>query len=193
MTDNTGVYHVPVLLRESIDGLAIQPAGTYIDVTFGGGGHSLEILRHLGSEGRLFGFDQDGDSERNIPKDDKRFTFVRSNFRYLSNWMRYYNVENVDGVLADLGVSSHHFDDESRGFSFRFDAPLDMRMNKKADITAADVVNGYSEQQLAGLLFLFSDVFFVVHFLIGFIVHFFGTTVFACSLFLAGTHARAFI
>ena len=158
MTDNTGVYHVPVLLRESIDGLAIRPAGTYIDVTFGGGGHSLEILRRLGSEGRLFGFDQDGDSERNIPKDDKRFTFVRSNFRYLSNWMRYYNVENVDGVLADLGVSSHHFDDESRGFSFRFDAPLDMRMNKKADITAADVVNGYSEQQLADLLFLYGEL-----------------------------------
>ena len=158
MTDNTGVYHVPVLLRESIDGLAIRPEGIYIDVTFGGGGHSLEILRRLGSEGRLFGFDQDGDSERNIPKDDKRFTFVRSNFRYLSNWMRYYNVENVDGVLADLGVSSHHFDDESRGFSFRFDAPLDMRMNKKADITAADVVNGYSEQQLADLLFLYGEL-----------------------------------
>ena len=158
MTDNTGVYHVPVLLRESIDGLAIRPEGIYIDVTFGGGGHSLEILRRLGSEGRLFGFDQDGDSERNIPKDDKRFTFVRSNFRYLSNWMRYYNVENVDGVLADLGVSSHHFDDESRGFSFRFDAPLDMRMNKKADTTAADVVNGYSEQQLADLLFLYGEL-----------------------------------
>ncbi len=158
MTDNTGVYHVPVLLRESIDGLAIRPEGIYIDVTFGGGGHSLEILRRLGSEGRLFGFDQDGDSERNIPKDDKRFIFVRSNFRYLSNWMRYYNVENVDGVLADLGVSSHHFDDESRGFSFRFDAPLDMRMNKKADTTAADVVNGYSEQQLADLLFLYGEL-----------------------------------
>ncbi len=158
MTDPTGVYHVPVLLRESVDGLAIRPSGTYIDVTFGGGGHSREILRRLGSEGRLFGFDQDGDSERNIPEGDARFTFVRSNFRYLCNWMRYYGVEEVDGVLADLGVSSHHFDDESRGFSFRFDAPLDMRMNKQAGTTAADVVNGYSEQQLADLLFLYGEL-----------------------------------
>ena len=158
MSDNTGAYHLPVLLQESVDGLDIRPSGTYIDVTFGGGGHSLEILHRLGSEGRLFGFDQDGDSERNIPKGDKRFTFVRSNFRYLYNWMRYYGVETVDGILADLGVSSHHFDDESRGFSFRFNAPLDMRMNKNADTTAADIVNGYSEQQLADLLYLYGEL-----------------------------------
>ena len=158
MSDHAGVYHLPVLLRESVDGLAIRPSGTYIDVTFGGGGHSREILRRLGSDGRLFGFDQDSDSESNIPKGDNRFTFVRSNFRYLYNWMRYYEVETVDGILADLGVSSHHFDDESRGFSFRFDAPLDMRMNKNAATTAADVVNGYSEQQLADLLFLYGEL-----------------------------------
>lgn len=158
MSDNTGAYHLPVLLQESVDGLDIRPSGTYIDVTFGGGGHSLEILHRLGSEGRLFGFDQDGDSERNIPEGDKRFTFVRSNFRYLYNWMRYYGVETVDGILADLGVSSHHFDDESRGFSFRFNAPLDMRMNKNADTTAADIVNGYSEQQLADLLYLYGEL-----------------------------------
>ena len=121
-------YLVPVLLRESIDGLDIKPDGVYVDVTFGGGGHSREILQRLGEKGHLYSFDQDEDAERNIPDDD-RFTFVRSNFRYLRNWMRYYDVESIDGLLADLGVSSHHFDDETRGFSFRFDAPLDMRMN----------------------------------------------------------------
>lgn len=158
MSDGIGVYHVPVLLHESIDGLAIQPDGTYVDVTFGGGGHSREILRRLGSGGRLFAFDQDGDSERNIPAGESRLTFVRSNFRYLRNWMRYYGIEALDGVLADLGVSSHHFDDESRGFSFRFDAPLDMRMNKDAATTAADVVNTYSEQQLADILYLYGEL-----------------------------------
>jgi len=150
-------YHVSVLLRESVDGLAIQPDGIYIDVTFGGGGHSKEILRRLGRNGRLFGFDQDADAELNIVNDD-RFTFVRSNFRYLKNWMRYYGVEAIDGLTADLGVSSHHFDDETRGFSFRFDAPLDMRMNKRAGTTAADVVNTYGEEQLADVFRLYGEL-----------------------------------
>ena len=155
---NDGTYHVPVLLNESVDGLNIKPDGIYVDVTFGGGGHSREIIRRLGPDGRLFGFDQDGDSERNIPEGERRFTFVRSNFRYLRNWMRYFGVEHIDGLLADLGVSSHHFDDESRGFSFRFDAPLDMRMNKSATLTAADVVNNYSEEQLADILYLYGEL-----------------------------------
>ena len=150
-------YHVSVLLKESVDGLDIQPGGVYVDVTFGGGGHSREILRRLGSEGRLFGFDQDADAERNIVSDG-RFTFVRSNFRYLKQWMRYYGVDQIDGLLADLGVSSHHFDDATRGFSFRFDSPLDMRMNKRAQLTAADVVNNYSEEQLADLLYLYGEL-----------------------------------
>ena len=151
-------YHVPVLLMESIDGLAIQPGGIYVDVTFGGGGHSREILRRLGPEGHLYSFDQDADAEKNIVDDD-RFTFVRSNFRYVKQWMRYYGVERVDGLLADLGVSSHHFDDETRGFSFRYeDAPLDMRMNKRAALTAADVVNSYSEEQIADILYLYGEL-----------------------------------
>ncbi len=150
-------YHVPVLLEESIAGLHILPGGTYVDVTFGGGGHSRRILESLGDDGRLFGFDQDADSERNIPA-DSRFCFVRSNFRYLSNWMRYYGVDHIDGLLADLGVSSHHFDDESRGFSFRFDSPLDMRMNKRARTTASDVVNTYGEKQLADILYLYGEL-----------------------------------
>ena len=150
-------YHVPVLLTESIDGLAIQPAGIYVDVTFGGGGHSREILKHLGPKGHLYSFDQDADAEKNIVADD-RFTFVRSNFRYIKQWMRYYGVEKVDGLLADLGVSSHHFDDAERGFSFRFDAPLDMRMNKRAGLTAADVVNDYDEKQLADVLYLYGEL-----------------------------------
>ena len=150
-------YHVPVLLTESIDGLAIQPTGIYVDVTFGGGGHSREILKHLGPKGHLYSFDQDADAEKNIVADD-RFTFVRSNFRYIKQWMRYYGVEKVDGLLADLGVSSHHFDDAERGFSFRFDAPLDMRMNKRAGLTAADVVNDYDEKQLADVLYLYGEL-----------------------------------
>ena len=151
-------YHVPVLLKESIDGLAIQPGGIYVDVTFGGGGHSREILRRLGPEGHLYSFDQDADAENNIVDDD-RFTFVRSNFRYVKQWMRYYGVERVDGLLADLGVSSHHFDDETRGFSFRFeDAPLDMRMNKRAALTAADILNSYSEEQIADILYLYGEL-----------------------------------
>lgn len=150
-------YHVPVLLDESINGLNLHPDGVYIDVTFGGGGHSHEILRRLPQGSRLFSFDQDADAERNIVDDD-RFTFVRSNFRYLKNWMRYYEIDHIDGLLADLGVSSHHFDDESRGFSFRFDAPLDMRMNKRADKTAADIVAEYDEEALADIFYLYGEL-----------------------------------
>lgn len=150
-------YHVPVLLNESIDGLAIKPDGIYVDVTFGGGGHSKEILRRLGKKGHLYSFDQDPDAEKNIVNDD-RFTFVRSNFRYLKNWMRYYGVDHIDGLLADLGVSSHHFDDETRGFSFRFDAPLDMRMNKRAGTTAAEILNDYDEEQLADIFYIYGEL-----------------------------------
>jgi len=157
MIKTAETYHVSVLLKESVDGLVIQPDGIYVDVTFGGGGHSREILSRLGSRGHLFGFDQDADAELNIVNDD-RFTFVRSNFRYLKQWMRYYEVDGIDGLLADLGVSSHHFDDESRGFSFRYDAPLDMRMNKRAGMTAADVVNNYTEEQLADVFYLFGEL-----------------------------------
>ncbi|MBR2777955.1 MAG: 16S rRNA (cytosine(1402)-N(4))-methyltransferase RsmH [Prevotella sp.] len=157
MITTAETYHVPVLLQESIDGLDIKPDGVYVDVTFGGGGHSKEILRRLGKNGHLYGFDQDEDAEKNI-LDDDRFTFVRSNFRYLTNWMRYYNVEHIDGLLADLGVSSHHFDDETRGFSFRFDAPLDMRMNKRSGMTAAEILNNYSEEQLADIFYIYGEL-----------------------------------
>lgn len=150
-------YHVPVLLKESVDGLAIQPDGIYVDVTFGGGGHSKEILSRLGAKGHLYSFDQDADAEKNIVEDD-RFTFVRSNFRYITHWMRYYGVEHIDGLLGDLGVSSHHFDDETRGFSFRYDAPLDMRMNKRAGLTAADILNNYAEKQLADVFYLYGEL-----------------------------------
>lgn len=157
MIKTADTYHVSVLLRESVEGLAIQPDGIYVDVTFGGGGHSREVLKHLSPKGHLYSFDQDADAENNIVADD-RFTFVRSNFRYLKNWMRYYGVEQIDGLLADLGVSSHHFDDAERGFSFRFDAPLDMRMNKRAGVTAADVVNDYEEQRLADVFYLYGEL-----------------------------------
>ena len=157
MLNASTTYHIPVLLRESVDGLEIKPDGVYIDVTFGGGGHSREILSRLGKNGHLYSFDQDADAEKNIVDDD-RFTFVRSNFRYIKNWMRYYDVEKIDGLLADLGVSSHHLDDESRGFSFRFDSLLDMRMNKQADKTAADIVNDYDEEQLADIFFLYGEL-----------------------------------
>ena len=159
-------YHVPVMLDASIDGLDIRPGGVYVDVTFGGGGHSREILRRLAladegcqgkTKGHLYSFDQDADAEQNIPAND-RFTFVRSNFRYLKNWMRYYDVEEIDGLLADLGVSSHHFDDETRGFSFRYEAPLDMRMNKRDGTTAADIVNTYDEKQLADTLYIYGEL-----------------------------------
>ena len=176
MAKTAETYHVPVLLKESVDGLHIKPNGIYIDVTFGGGGHSREILSRLGADGHLFSFDQDADAENNIFEDsgdakdcsneqkgkrfvdDSRFTFVRSNFRFLKNWMQYYGIEQIDGLLGDLGVSSHHFDDESRGFSFRFDAPLDMRMNKRAGKTAADIVNEYDEEQLANLFYIYGEL-----------------------------------
>ena len=157
MAKTAETYHVPVLLNESINGLDIKPDGIYVDVTFGGGGHSREILRRLGPNGHLYSFDQDADAEQNIVNDD-RFTFVRSNFRYLCNWMRYYDIDHIDGLLADLGVSSHHFDDETRGFSFRFDAPLDMRMNKRAGTTAADILNNYAESQLADIFYLYGEM-----------------------------------
>lgn len=151
-------YHVPVLLDESIQGLDLKPGGIYVDVTFGGGGHSREILSRLAPDAHLYSFDQDADAEQNIGEPDDRFTFVRSNFRYLKNWMRYYGVEHIDGLLADLGVSSHHFDDAERGFSFRFEAPLDMRMNKRAGQTAADIVNTYDEAKLADIFYIYGEM-----------------------------------
>jgi 16S rRNA (cytosine1402-N4)-methyltransferase len=151
------IYHVPVLLKQSIEGLNIQSAGIYVDVTFGGGGHSKEILKHLDKQGRLLSFDQDADAEKNIIN-DKRFTFVRSNFRYLQNFLRYYGIEQIDGLLADLGVSSHHFDESERGFSFRADGPLDMRMNKRAGLSATDVVNDYPEEKLADVFYLYGEL-----------------------------------
>ena len=150
-------YHVPVLLKPSVDGMNIRPDGTYVDVTFGGGGHSREILSRLGDGGRLLGFDQDEDAEQNIV-DNPHFIFVRSNFRYLHNFLRYHNIEEVDAILADLGVSSHHFDDSERGFSFRFDGALDMRMNKRAGDTAADIINTYDEERLADIFYLYGEL-----------------------------------
>lgn len=157
MATTAPTYHVPVLLQESVDGLHIHPGGNYVDVTFGGGGHSREILGRLDASSHLYSFDQDEDAERNAMADG-RFTFVRSNFRYLKNWMRYYGVEQIDGLLADLGVSSHHLDDETRGFSFRFDAPLDMRMNQRGGSTAADIVNDYEEEALANVFYLYGEL-----------------------------------
>lgn len=157
MITTAETYHVPVLLQESVDGLDIKLNGIYVDVTFGGGGHSREILSRIGENGHLYSFDQDEDAEKNI-LNDNRFTFVRSNFRYLRNWMRYYGVEHIDGLLADLGVSSHHFDDETRGFSFRFDAPLDMRMNKRSGMTAAEILNNYDEEQLADIFYIYGEI-----------------------------------
>lgn len=160
MNDEQYTYHTPVLLQESIDALDVKANGVYADVTFGGGGHSRELLSRLGNEGRLYSFDQDEDAEENIGRVENRgsFTFVRSNFRYISNWMRYYGEEYLDGILADLGVSSHHFDDAERGFSFRYDAPLDMRMNKRAGTTAADIINTYDEKQLAEIFYLYGEM-----------------------------------
>lgn len=158
MEEKEVCYHVPVMLQESLKGLDIQASGVYVDVTFGGGGHSREILNRLGDEGELYGFDQDADAEHNIPA-DPRFVFVRSNFRYLYNFMRFHDVVGeVDGLLADLGVSSHHFDEKERGFSFRFDGVLDMRMNTRAGQTAADIVNTYSEEALADLFYLYGEL-----------------------------------
>ena len=163
MEEKERSYHIPVLLRESVEGLRIRPNGVYVDVTFGGGGHSRTILSQLNEQGRLYGFDQDSDAERNALS-DPRFTFVRSNFRYLSNFMRYYGQRGqVDGVLADLGVSSHHFDEAGRGFSFRLaddavDVPLDMRMNTRAQLTAAEVVNTYTEEALTDVFYLYGEL-----------------------------------
>ena len=158
MTDAAPDYHIPVLLQATVDGLNVRPDGCYVDCTFGGGGHSREILRRLGPNGRLLAFDQDADAQLNIPAGEDRLTFVQSNFRYLPNWLHYYGFEQVDGILADLGVSSHHFDAADRGFSFRFEGALDMRMNKSARTSAADVVNTYSEEQLAKLFYLYGEL-----------------------------------
>ncbi len=156
-SEGSDVYHIPALLTETIEGLNIKPDGIYVDVTFGGGGHSREILKQLGKKGRLFGFDQDEDALQNVI-DDERFTFVRSNFRYLSNFLKYHGVEKVDGILADLGVSFHHFDEAQRGFSFRFEGKLDMRMNTRSPLTAEKVVNEYSEEQLADVFYLYGEM-----------------------------------
>lgn len=159
MAEGNETYHVPVLLTESVDGLNIGDGGCFVDVTFGGGGHSREILSRLNGKGRLYSFDQDADAERNADGLDKSgFTFVRSNFRFLKNFMRFYGEEGIDGLLADLGVSSHHFDDSERGFSFRFDGKLDMRMNQRAGKTAADVVNTYDEKRLADIFYLYGEL-----------------------------------
>lgn len=151
------MYHVPVLLEESIECLRIKPDGVYVDCTFGGGGHSRTILARLGNKGRLYGFDQDREAYRNTT-DDERFTFVRGNFKYISNFLRYYGEDKVDGILADLGVSSHHFDEAERGFSYRFDGALDMRMNREASFTAEELINGYDEQALADILYLYGEL-----------------------------------
>ncbi len=150
-------YHVPVMLNECLDGLKIRPDGIYVDVTFGGGGHSRAILQQLGPKGHLYSFDQDPDAEKNISPSDN-FTFIRSNFRYLKNWMRYHGVKHIDGLLADLGVSSHHLDDAERGFAFRFDAPLDMRMNTRAGRTAADILQEADEQELTRIFTLYGEL-----------------------------------
>ena len=151
------MYHVPVLLEESIECLRIKPDGVYVDCTFGGGGHSRAILARLGNKGKLYGFDQDREAYRNTT-DDERFTFVRGNFKYISNFLRYYGEDKVDGILADLGVSSHHFDEAERGFSYRFDGTLDMRMNREASFTAEELINGYDEQALADILYLYGEL-----------------------------------
>ena len=150
-------YHNPVLLNESVDGLAIKPDGVYVDVTFGGGGHSREILSRLGEDGKLYAFDQDEDAQRNAI-DDPRFTLIPQNFRFIKRYLRFYGVLKVDGVLGDLGVSSHQFDEASRGFSTRFDAELDMRMNQSGDLTAYEVVNAYSEEAIADILFQYGEL-----------------------------------
>ena len=153
----TSVYHIPAMLAETIEGLNIKPQGVYVDVTFGGGGHSRAIMKALHDGGKLFSFDQDKDAASNAI-DDPNWVFVHANFRYLKNWMDYYGVEQIDGLLADLGVSFHHFDCPERGFSFRFSAPLDMRMNQTAKRTAAEIVNTYSEQDLADVFRLYGEM-----------------------------------
>ncbi|WP_439128122.1 16S rRNA (cytosine(1402)-N(4))-methyltransferase RsmH [Polaribacter sp.] len=150
-------YHNPVLLEESIDALAIKADGIYVDVTFGGGGHSKEILKRLGSNGKLFAFDQDPDALANVI-DDERFQLIPENFRFISRFLRFHGVRKVDGILADLGVSSHQFNEAERGFSIRFDGDLDMRMNQKSKISAKEIVNNYSEEKLAEILFLYGEL-----------------------------------
>ena len=154
---NPDCYHIPVMLEECIEGLNIKSNGIYLDLTYGGGGHSKEIIKHLAPEGHLYGFDQDLDA-MNGAITDERFTFVRSNFRYIKNWMQYYGVEQVDGILADLGVSSHHLDDGGRGFSFRYDAPLDMRMNRAGKMSAKDILADYTEEQLADVFYYYGEL-----------------------------------
>ena len=153
----SSVYHIPALLDACMAGLAVQPDGTYVDVTFGGGGHSRAILERLGDKGRLYAFDQDEDACVNRIEDN-RFTFVRSNFRFLKNFMRYYDVDSIDGLLADLGVSFHHFDASERGFSVRFDGALDMRMNRRARTTAADIIESYTQEQLSDIFYLYGEL-----------------------------------
>ena len=155
--DTSGTYHVPVLLKQSVEGLVTDPDGVYVDATFGGGGHSREIVSQLSSKGHLYGFDQDADTMNNRI-DDNRFTFVYSNFRYMRNFMRWYGHDKVTGILADLGVSWHHFDDSTRGFSFRFEGPIDMRMNQKEGMKASDVLNEYPEERLAQLFWLYGEL-----------------------------------
>ncbi|MBT8316401.1 MAG: 16S rRNA (cytosine(1402)-N(4))-methyltransferase RsmH [Lutibacter sp.] len=150
-------YHNPVLLKESVDGLNIKPNGVYVDVTFGGGGHSKEILSRLNEKGKLFAFDQDDDAKNNII-DDERFTLIPQNFRFIKRYLRFYGVKKVDGILADLGVSSHQFDEADRGFSTRFDADLDMRMNQSDELSAFQVVNFYTEEKLADVLFQYGEL-----------------------------------
>ena len=153
----SSVYHIPALLDACMAGLAVRPDGTYVDVTFGGGGHSRAILERLGDKGHRYAFDQDEDACANRIEDN-RFTFVRSNFRFLKNFMRYYDVDSIDGLLADLGVSFHHFDASERGFSFRFDGALDMRMNRRARTTAADVIENYTQEQLSDIFYLYGEL-----------------------------------
>lgn len=163
---NNNTYHIPALLTETVEGLSIRPEGIYVDVTFGGGGHSRAIIQHLNTKGHLFSFDQDLDAYENakcVPTtpsliDDPRWSFVHANFRYLRNFMDYHGVTEIDGLLADLGVSFHHFDEAERGFSFRFPGPLDMRMNRQAQRSAADIVNTYEEENLARVLFIYGEL-----------------------------------
>lgn len=150
-------YHNPVLLKETVDGLAIQPDGIYVDVTYGGGGHSKELLSRLSDKGRLFAFDQDPDALANVV-DDPRLTLIPENFRYISRFLRFYKVTKVDGILADFGVSSHQFDEASRGFSTRTEGVLDMRMNQRSELSAREVVNNYSEEDLASVLYQYGDL-----------------------------------
>lgn len=154
---NSQAYHNPVLLHESVDGLAIKPSGVYVDVTFGGGGHSREILKRLNENGRLFAFDQDEDALANAI-DDERFTLIKQNFEYLNRYLRFYGVKEVDGILGDFGVSSHQFDAPQRGFSTRFGGELDMRMNQNATISAQEVINNYTEEEMASMFFKYGEL-----------------------------------